>query len=197
MNNWYETAFRKQYLDLYYNRNDESAKVEAEFAARVLGLPADSRVLDVACGAGRHARALSELGHRVIGIDLSRDLLAAANDVRCARADMRALPFYGSFDAATSFFTSFGYFDDAGNQATLDAMAGALRNGGVLLLHFMNAAAVTAHLVAESEEEREGELFKIRLRIEDGRVLKEVETGTESYTESVRLYTHRELENCM
>jgi len=193
MNNWYETAFRKEYLDLYYNRNDEAAKGEAEFAAKALGLQQGSRVLDVACGAGRHARALATLGHHVVGIDLSRDLLAQANDVSIARADMRALPFYGSFDAATSFFTSFGYFDDDGNQAALDAVAGALRSRGVFLLDFLNAAAVAAHLVAESEEERGGETFVIRRAIEGGRVLKQVSGKDGSYVESVRLYTHVEL----
>ena len=193
MKNWYETAFRKEYLDLYYNRNDAAAKGEAEFAAKALGLQQGSRVLDVACGAGRHARALTGLGHHVVGIDLSRDLLAQAGDVRIARADMRALPFYGSFDAATSFFTSFGYFDDDGNQATLDAVAGALRPRGVFLLDFLNAAAVAAHLVAESEEERGGKAFVVKRSIEDGRVLKEVSGDGQSYTESVRLYTHVEL----
>lgn len=193
MNNWYETAFGKEYLDLYYGRNDEAAKGEAGFAARVLGLAPGSRVLDVACGAGRHARALAELGHDVVGIDLSRDLLARAEEVRIARADMRALPFYASFDAATSFFTSFGYFDDRGNQAALDAAAGAIRPRGVYFLDFLNAAAVAAHLVPESEEERGGRAFSIRRSIEGGRVLKRVSSGEETYIESVRLYTHVEL----
>ena len=78
MNNWYETAFRKEYLDLYYNRSDEAAKGEAEFAAKAMGLGEGSAVLDVCCGNGRHARALEELGHHVVGMDLSRELLDAA-----------------------------------------------------------------------------------------------------------------------
>jgi SAM-dependent methyltransferase len=190
---WYETAFRREYTDLYYNRSDEAAKGEAEFASRAMGLAEGSAVLDVACGAGRHARALTELGHHVVGIDLSSELLAAADSVTRVRGDMRALPFDGNFDAATSFFTSFGYFDDDGNRATLGAVALALRPGGVYLLDFMNAAAIMAHLVPESEEEREGTVFKIKRRIENGRVLKEVETDTMRYTESVRLYLHVDL----
>ena len=195
--NWYETAFRKEYTDLYYKRNDEAAKGEAEFAHKALGLPDGALVLDVACGAGRHARALTGLGHRVVGIDLSPDLLAEAEDVRAVRADMRALPFAGSFDAAVSFFTSFGYFDEAGNRRTLAAIFDSLREGGAFLLDFMNATAVRAHLVPESEEERDGTTFSIRRSIEDGRVLKEVVATrngqTLRYTESVRLYLHNEL----
>ena len=172
---WYETAFRKEYTDLYYHRSDEAAKGEAEFAARVMGLAEGSAILDIACGAGRHARALTELGHHVVGIDLSVDLLAVAEGVTRVRGDMRALPFDGNFDAATSFFTSFGYFDDDGNRATLAAGARALRPGGVYLLDFMNAPAVMAHLVPENEEERGGTVFRITRRIENGRVIKEVD----------------------
>jgi SAM-dependent methyltransferase len=194
---WYETAFRKQYLDLYYHRNDEAAKGEAAFAARAMGVGEGARVVDVACGAGRHARALGGLGLRVTGVDLSRDLLSAATGVVRARADMRALPFRGAFDAATSFFTSFGYFDDAGNAATMASIAGAIRTGGMFLLDFLNAAAVEAHLVPESEEVRDGRTYHVRRRIDDGRVVKDVvieEEGLKlSYSESVRLYNHHEL----
>ena len=93
--NWYETAFRSEYLDLYYHRDDEAARDEAAFAAKAMGLRADSLVLDVACGAGRHVRALAELGHRAIGVDLSADLLARAEDAVRVFADMRSLPFRG------------------------------------------------------------------------------------------------------
>ncbi|MHC4547941.1 MAG: class I SAM-dependent methyltransferase [Planctomycetota bacterium] len=199
--NWYETAFRKQYLDLYYDRSDEAAQGEAEFAARALGLPEGSLVLDVACGAGRHARVLKVLGYRVVGVDLSRDLLAEAGQVVRVRSDMRELPFHGAFDAATSFFTSFGYFDDDGNRDTIASIAGALRIGGVFLLDFLNAIAVEQRLVPVSEEEREGRTYKATRRIEGGRVIKDVvieEEGlTLSYRESVRLYHHHDLVNLL
>jgi len=198
---WYETAFRKQYLDLYYHRDDEAAEGEAEFAARALGLPDGALMLDVACGAGRHARALAGLGHRVVGLDLSRDLLAEAAGVTRVRGDMRRLPFAGAFDAALSFFTSFGYFDDEGNRATLASVGEALRPGGAFLLDFLNAVAVETQLVEESQEERDGRMFVIRRRIEDGRVVKDVrieEEGlTMSYSESVRLYHHHDLVNLL
>jgi len=195
--NWYETAFQREYLDLYYHRDDESAKAEVEFAARALGLRDHSRVLDIACGGGRHARALEALGHDVVGLDLSRDLLAAADGVTCVRGDMRALPFDGSFDAATSFFTSFGYFDEEGNRDVLRTAASALRSGGVYMLDFLNAIVVQATLVPEGDETRNDTVYRVKRRIEDGRVIKDVvieRAGeTLAYTESVRLYNHNEL----
>jgi SAM-dependent methyltransferase len=196
--NWYETAFRKEYLDLYYHRDDAAAKREAEFAAKALGLPEGARVLDIACGGGRHARALQELGYRVVGIDLSADLLAEAEGLPRVRADMRALPFAGSFAAATSFFTSFGYFDEEGNRAVLRTAADALRSGGAYLLDFLNATLVAARLVPESEEDRNGAHYTIRRRIENGRVLKDVRIESDGdaveYTESVRLYLHNDIQ---
>ena len=38
-----------------------------------------SRVLDLACGAGRHMQYLSSLGHRLLGVDRSEEALAAAS----------------------------------------------------------------------------------------------------------------------
>ncbi|MHC4953219.1 MAG: class I SAM-dependent methyltransferase [Planctomycetota bacterium] len=195
--NWYETAFRREYLDLYYHRDDASAKQEAEFAVKALALPDNARILDIACGGGRHARALEALGHDVVGLDLSRDLLEEANGVTRVRGDMRALPFAGTFDAATSFFTSFGYFDEAGNQAVLQTAAAALRPGGVYLLDYLNALVVRTTLVPQSEEERNGSTYSVRRRIEGGRVIKDVsierEGETVEYTESVRLYIYNEI----
>jgi ubiquinone/menaquinone biosynthesis C-methylase UbiE len=72
-------------------------------------------VLDVGCGAGRHARAFRAAGARCVGLDLSRTLLRIARGVTDAplvRADMRELPIRpGSMDLTVSLFTSFGYFE--------------------------------------------------------------------------------------
>lgn len=44
-------------------------------------IPAHGRVLDVACGHGRHMRFLAALGHTVTGVDRSPDAVAAVADV--------------------------------------------------------------------------------------------------------------------
>lgn len=41
-------------------------------------LPAESRILDVGCGLGGPARTLAQAGHRVLGVDLSREFCGAA-----------------------------------------------------------------------------------------------------------------------
>lgn len=43
-------------------------------------MPVPSRVLDVACGHGRHMRQLAALGHLVTGVDRSADAVAAVSE---------------------------------------------------------------------------------------------------------------------
>jgi SAM-dependent methyltransferase len=57
-----------------------------------------SAVLDVACGAGRHMRHLSELGHRVTGVDRNPEAVALAQTwgpVTCTDIENGPWPFAG------------------------------------------------------------------------------------------------------
>ena len=83
-----------------------------EVEAFIDRLPADSRVLDLGCGNGRHAKLLAGRGHRVIGLDFSRRLLAIgrrdttheayADRMSWIEGEATALPFRdSSFDAST------------------------------------------------------------------------------------------------
>jgi SAM-dependent methyltransferase len=56
---------------------------------------APGRALDAACGTGRHARRLAELGHEVVGVDVSPEMLerarAAVPQATFHEGDLRAL----------------------------------------------------------------------------------------------------------
>ncbi|MHA1873421.1 MAG: class I SAM-dependent methyltransferase, partial [Candidatus Heimdallarchaeaceae archaeon] len=41
----------------------------------------EETVLDIACGSGRHAIALSEKGFKVVGIDYSENIIKIANNI--------------------------------------------------------------------------------------------------------------------
>ena len=71
-------------------------------------LPAPGRAtLDVGCGEGRLGRRLVRLGHRVVGVDSSPDMVAlAAESQEAVVADAGALPFDdGAFDLVTAFMS--------------------------------------------------------------------------------------------
>jgi len=111
--------------------------------ARLLEMKPGASVLDLACGFGRHALALSELGYRVTGVDLNPAFIAEASrraldenrDARFLCADMREFRESGSFDNILIVYNSFGYFQDpADDGKVLENCFRSLKPGGKLLL---------------------------------------------------------------
>lgn len=151
---WFETLFDENYLPTQPAVAPLQTARELEFLAGVLGLDSRSKLLDVGCGAGRHAIGLAARGHDVTGLDLSLPLLLrAAEDARLVGAevrflheDMRQLAIDGEFDAAYCCATSFGYFDDETNYAVLTAIAKALRPRGRFLLDIVNRDYLVSEL---------------------------------------------------
>jgi SAM-dependent methyltransferase len=139
---WYRVFFDREYVAaLDHEKPPRQTRVEVDFLLRALRLRPGARILDVACGAGRHAGALAGRGFYVVGVDLSPAMLAEARRrfperarLRFRRLDMRRLAFREEFDAVVSLYTSFGYFAPAENEATLRRMARALAPGGKLLV---------------------------------------------------------------
>jgi len=161
-------------------------------------------VLDVGCGAGRHAKALSAAGARPIGVDLSAALLrrARAAGVPLVRADMRHLPVRPrSMDLVVNLFTSFGYFDnDKEHAAVIRGVADCLVPGGWFALDFLNADTVRRGLVAEEVRELGSGRVRIRREVrEDGRrVVKTIEVPDgRRFVERVRLFQAEELESML
>jgi SAM-dependent methyltransferase len=89
-----------------YERPNPLVMVEEPVVRAALDAwPRPRRVLDAACGTGRHAAYLAELGHAVTGLDVSPDMLAVARrrvpDARLVEAPLAPLPFEDrEFDAA-------------------------------------------------------------------------------------------------
>ena len=93
MTEWFEEWFGEEYLQLYPHRNEADAGRMVGLLQRVLPWASGWQVLDVGCGAGRHAKAMQEAGARVIGLDLSMTLLRRARKsvpIPLVRADMRS-----------------------------------------------------------------------------------------------------------
>jgi len=154
MTEWFEDWFGEEYLELYPHRNDSDAEAVVALIRRTLPWQAGWRVLDVGCGAGRHAKALEQSGAHVTGLDLSMTLLRRAQTTTRAplvRADMRQLPIrLRSMDLTVNLFTSFGYFsNDQQHDEALAGMLGTIRSGGWFVLDFLNASAVCAGLVPQ------------------------------------------------
>lgn len=201
---WFQAAFGALYPVVYAHRDDVAAANEARFARDMLQMKRGDRVVDLACGDGRHLAAFSKMGIAPFGVDLSTALVSRARmrkRLSIVRADLRALPFRDrSFDHATCFFTSFGYFEtEAENLEVLRETARVLRPRGRFLLDVPDRKALERALVARDEFIREGLRVRCSRSIDRGRVRKKVTVingrGEEMarFEESVRVYTLEEL----
>jgi SAM-dependent methyltransferase len=143
---WFTRFFDAGYVaELEDQKPPGQTRREVEFLLRSFRLPPGARILDVACGFGRHAAELSRRGFRVVGVDLSRTMVREARHrfregprLRFVQGDMRRLDYRAEFDAVICFYTSFGYFPRAQNEATLQRMACALKPGGRVLIDHRN-----------------------------------------------------------
>jgi SAM-dependent methyltransferase len=205
---WFQAAFGTLYPILYAHRDDASAEREARFAKETLRLSSGSRVLDLACGDGRHLVAFKKMGCLAVGVDLSTELIQRARTRRrlmVVRADLRALAFASeSFDDATCFFTSFGYCEtDEENLRVLREAARVLSKGGRFLLDVPDRDALERALVPKNELQRQGFRMRFERSIEQGRVRKKVVVtngrgeDVARFEESVRIYTLPELRDLL
>jgi SAM-dependent methyltransferase len=208
---WFETFFDEEYLRLYAPvLTEERTRQEVAFVASVLGLPAGSSILDLACGQGRILLPLAKQGYRMTGVDLSPTLLAKARTdaeirglhVDLVHADMRRFKLSAPVDAVISMFSTIGYFEtDPEDQATFEHVAAVLRPGGSFLLDTANPLAVFRHYAAKDWLETPDGLRVLVQRAynarsgrnrEDWRIIRP--DGTEEHRWfQVRLYTLPEL----
>jgi SAM-dependent methyltransferase len=106
---------------------------------READLPGDSLVLDAGCGPGLVSLALLEAGHRVVGVDLSDEMVARAR-VRCARFGARARFERGSlfdFSAGLPFDASISRYvlhHVADPPAFVRRQVDLIRPGGLVVL---------------------------------------------------------------
>jgi len=141
-------------------------RAEISFVERHLPPAEFPSLLDLCCGSGRHARALSDRGYDVFGVDRNEDAVRTAR-ASCPRAsfevrDMRSLGSLDrTFDGALNLWHSFGYFDDETNADVLRQVRGRLRPGGRAVFDIYNREHMEG-LPAEESSERGGRRIRTR-----------------------------------
>lgn len=197
--NWFASWFDTPYYHiLYKDRNYREAQIFMDNLTHYLNLPEHAKVLDLACGKGRHSIYLNQLGFTVLGVDLSEKSIETANKnanktLHFQIHDMRE-PLNEKFDAIFNLFTSFGYFDtDDDNLKTLIAIKEMLSEYGFAVIDFMNVPFVLDNLVAEETKTVDEIDFHLKRYLKDGFIVKEIdfEDNGEKYhfEEKVRALT--------
>ncbi|MFZ4105415.1 class I SAM-dependent methyltransferase [Flavobacterium sp.] len=196
---WFASWFDSPYYHiLYKDRNYREAQVFMDNLTHYLNLPDKAKVLDLACGKGRHSIYLNQLGFTVLGVDLSENSIEVANKnandtLRFEVHDMRE-SIEEKFDAVFNLFTSFGYFDkEEDNLKTLIAIKENLSEYGFAVIDFMNVPFVLDNLVAEETKTVDAIDFHLKRYLLDGYIIKEINFEDQGqkfhYTEKVRALT--------
>jgi len=208
-----ESETKQWYLNIFDDLgSDWEAIVEVRDTEKETGfiegtLPKKGLVLDLCCGTGRHSIGLCRRGWNVVGMDLSRNLLAIAKmrmveaGVKFAlvKADMRYFPFKDTvFNAIINMFTSFGYLpSETEDVKCLLEVYRTLRHRGSFLLDLANRD----HIVKGFRERDWAEFapyYLLEKRFLDIRnskltsnwiIIRKNTVETKSIVHAVRLYT--------
>jgi 2-polyprenyl-3-methyl-5-hydroxy-6-metoxy-1,4-benzoquinol methylase len=149
---WYKKIWTLDIQDMSWV---EHTKTQVDFLWKVLELRGGERVLDVACGFGRHSLELARRGCDVVGVDITVDYIhEAKNQAEQQRimadficADVRELDYRGEFDIVLNLADgAIGYLEnDAENLKIFDGIASALKPGGKHLLDICNGGYAAKH----------------------------------------------------
>nr|WP_294939137.1 class I SAM-dependent methyltransferase [uncultured Flavobacterium sp.] len=205
--NWFASWFDTPYYHiLYKDRDYAEAQHFMDNLTHYLNLPEDAKILDLACGKGRHSMYLNTLGYDVTGADLSKNSIEAASKYANEKLhfqvhDMRE-PFEEKFDAIFNLFTSFGYFEsDDDNVTALKAIHESLNEYGFAVIDFMNVNYIINNLVPEEVKTVEGIDFHIKRYVKDNHIFKEIDFEDNDqkfhFTEKVKALTLSDFEQMM
>jgi len=154
---WQGRYFGEAYLEIYARLTYDEKRVsrEVDFIRNVLHLKNGSRILDLACGFGRHLVFFLKKGLCAFGLDIMQPYLRYAmgkmpltfrRKPSLVKGTMTCLPFREKvFEAVVSLFNSFGYRPmDAPDPdlAILKEVARVLRASGQFLLEVPNKQPV-------------------------------------------------------
>lgn len=197
---WFDSPY---YHILYRHRDDIEARQFLDRLVNATPLIKGKRVLDIACGQGRHSRYLSDLGFDVTGFDLSpasiRNLSTVETDsLHFFVHDMRNYFRVNYFDYALNLFSSFGYFErEEDDQKVLRSAAANLKADGILVFDYANGLLLLKQQGVQESKEIDGIIFDTAKSIEGKHLVKKIhinDRGKEShFQERLRLFTPDEL----
>ncbi len=203
---WFESDF---YQKVYNHRDNEDEKLICDLIINSIELQKGSKILDAACGSGRHYLKFLEYGFNVYGFDLSKNLLSIAQQKSIEKkfpinlfcADIRKICLKEKFDLITNLFTSFGYFEnDDENFSFIRKAYELLKINGYYVLDYFNMDYLINNLIPYSEKQIDSFNVIENRVIENNRVNKKIviqDINTSmvinEFYESVKLYKPDEL----
>ncbi len=201
-NNWFKDWFNSPfYHKLYANRDEAEAATFIDNLVQHIKPNAHAKMLDVACGKGRHSLQLAAKGFDVTGIDLSKESITEAlrfeaENIHFFRHDMRLPFFINYFDIAFNFFTSFGYFDtQREHDNTIKSIVSSLKASGIFVMDYLNVQLFDSNKIVEIVKDIDTTTYKISKWTDEKHLYKKIivedalHTGTMKYIEKVAKFS--------
>jgi len=202
---WYASWFDTPYYHiLYKDRDYTEAQNFMDNLTNYLNLPEHGKILDLACGKGRHSVYLNSLGYNVTGADLSEQSIAHAqqfeNETLRFKVHDMSTPFPDTFDAVFNLFTSFGYFEDeACNLKTIASIKQELNAFGFGVIDFMNTNYIIKNLIPENVKTVDGIDFHQKRSVKEGYIIKDISFKVDGehfeFQERVKAFTLQDFES--
>ena len=203
---WYKDWFNSEYyLRVYKHRDESEAERLVLLIEKSVNLESQSSVLDMACGAGRHAIAFAKKGYKVTAVDLSQRLLEEAKknaidagvNIDFVLSDILNFQTAKKFDLAVNLFTSIGYFEtDEENYDVTEKANSLLKEDKYFVLDYFNKDFLLNNLIPTSIISENGLKITQNRSIEGNRVVKKIiienDDSFQEFYESVRLYSFEE-----
>ncbi len=139
---WYKKIWS---LDIKSHSWVEDTENEVNFIINTLSLSGQEKILDLACGFGRHSISFAQKGYSVVGVDITKDYIDDAIktagelelEIDFICDDIRNLKFNNEFDVVLNLADgAIGYLEnDEENLKIFDMIAKSLKPSGK---HFMD-----------------------------------------------------------
>lgn len=205
---WFQYWFNSPYYHILYSqRNDEEAEFLIDNLSAYLKPSANSNILDIACGRGRHATYLNKKGYDVTGIDLSEQSIKYAQQfeqkhLRFFVHDMRKLLYINYFDLALNLFTSFGYFETEKDHVdALKSFRKGIKEDGTVVIDYFNTLKILRNLTHQEIKTVDGIEFQIKKFVSDGKIIKHINfehKGKDfAFEERVKAFTLEDFERML
>lgn len=143
---WYKNNWT---LDIKKQSWVEETEKQVDFIIDTLSLNGKERILDLACGFGRHSLAFARKGFTVVGVDITKDYIvdainsakASSLNIDFIHSDIRDLQFKNEFDVVLNLADgAIGYLEnDEENLKIFNVIANAIRPEGKHFMDICNA----------------------------------------------------------
>jgi SAM-dependent methyltransferase len=204
---WYKEWFDSDnYLKVYSHRDETEAERLVNLIVNNTNFVSGSKVLDMACGSGRHSIIFASKGYEVTAIDLSKNLIATAEanakeqnvNIEFVNSDILEFNSNKKFDLTVNLFTSFGYFDDdEDNFKIIQKAFDLLTDRGMFVIDYFNKNYLLNNLIPTTVFSDNGARITQNRFINGNRIQKNITIENngkiDEFYESVRLYNYDEM----